>query len=658
MTMQELEKYYENWWIYDFKDQLKRFIYKRSDEAFAQGDIFRDAIKTREELEKRAAYMREKFIESIGGLPPGDTPLNPRITGIIDCDGFRIEKVFFESRPGTYVTANLYIPDGITSPRGAVLFLCGHHKQAKHTDEYQVVCRYLVRAGLVVLAQDPIGQGERLSYYDKATGKTNVDWGVIEHDYAGCQCWPLGDGIARYFVHDAMRGIDYLCTRPEVDPSKIGVTGNSGGGTQTALMMMCDPRIAAAAPATFLMNRQTYMYTDMPQDSEQIWPGLTARGFDHEDILISMVPKPVLVLAVTSDFFPIEGTRRTVERTRRFWEMYGKKDNLKLFEDDSDHRYTRPMAKAAAEFFSEHLLGQKISPDDESINPIEPSILWCTISGQVKGDMDNARTVYDENCDRLKEIEKQRNSMPENKRREIALNWLKEKIYSGRKPCDLNPRRFAVGQVDGLDVQICLWWSQEGIFNCAYLFRNFNFAGKELPLTIAIWDDGTNCLVPHADWIQKTCASGRIVMVLDTSGVGIMSQRQITYAPVQEVLGSIFKLTYDLLWLDDSMAALRTYDVIRAMDAVKVIPGINEDDINLYLSGRHGVYGLFAAVLDKTMLDKRIKNIEVANGIVSFGEWVRSRYYDTHDIMSIVLPGMLKYFDLPDLEKWFYEKAE
>ncbi|NLC67670.1 MAG: hypothetical protein GX754_02555 [Clostridiaceae bacterium] len=285
--MHQLEKRFENWWFYDFKDLLKNFVYKRSDEAFARGDAGHDAIKTREDLERRAAYMREKFIEALGGLPPGDTPLNPKITGRIDCDGFRIEKVIFESRPRTYVTANMYIPGGITAPRGAVLFLCGHHEQAKHADEYQVVCRYLVKAGLVVLAQDPIGQGERLSYYDKETGKTRVAWGVREHDYAGCQCWPMGDCIARYFVHDAMRGIDYLCTRPEVDPSRIGVTGNSGGGTQTSLMMMCDPRIAAAAPATFLMNCQANMYTGIPQDSEQLWPGLTAIGFDHEDILIS-----------------------------------------------------------------------------------------------------------------------------------------------------------------------------------------------------------------------------------------------------------------------------------------------------------------------------------------------------------------------------------
>jgi hypothetical protein len=93
-------------------------------------------------------------------------------------------------------------------------------------------------------------------------------------------------------------------------PRWIGVTGNSRGGTQASLVRLADPRVAAAAPATFIMNRETYQRTGQPQDAEQIWPGFTGAGFDHEDILLAMAPKPVCVLAVTSDFFPIEGTHR------------------------------------------------------------------------------------------------------------------------------------------------------------------------------------------------------------------------------------------------------------------------------------------------------------------------------------------------------------
>ncbi|TVY05689.1 hypothetical protein [Paenibacillus cremeus] len=145
MSIQELENRVIR--LYDVKSQLKAFIYQLSEEAFEKGDRARDQIKTIEQLEDRNAWMRQKFIESMGGLPSNDSPLRPQIVGTIQCDGYRIEKIIFESRSNVFVTSNLYVPDGITSPRGAVLFLCGHLEQAKCADEYQIVCQYLTRAG-------------------------------------------------------------------------------------------------------------------------------------------------------------------------------------------------------------------------------------------------------------------------------------------------------------------------------------------------------------------------------------------------------------------------------------------------------------------------------------------------------------------------------
>ncbi|UUZ96464.1 alpha/beta hydrolase family protein [Paenibacillus sp. P25] len=103
--------------------------------------------------------IRDGIERCIGGMPPSDTPLRPRITGTEAGNGFRVEKVIFEPRPYVYATANVYIPDGVSGPRGAVLLLCGHREQAKHCDEYQTVCHYLVHAGLIVMALDPVGQG-------------------------------------------------------------------------------------------------------------------------------------------------------------------------------------------------------------------------------------------------------------------------------------------------------------------------------------------------------------------------------------------------------------------------------------------------------------------------------------------------------------------
>jgi hypothetical protein len=637
--------------IYDVKDQLKQLIYSRSLEAFAAGDRARDEIATVDDLQRRQRFVRDSFIRSLGGLPASDLPLNPQTAGTVKGGGYTIEKVMFESRPQQWVTANLYLPDQLTAPSAAVLHLCGHNPMAKHSDLYQTVAQHLVRAGLIVLNMDPIGQGERLSYYERESGKLNVAASTREHEYAGKQCLPLGDNIARYFVHDAMRAIDYLISRPEVDAAKIGVTGCSGGGTQTSMLMICDPRVAAAAPAAFIMNRESYMYAGQAQDAEQIWTGLTKLGIDHEDILLSMAPRPTLVMAAEYDFFPIEGTRRTVERTKRFWKLFGGSHCLEYFEEPIVHTYSPAMAKAAAAFFSRHLLGRPLDCTWEGIHPVKPELLWCTASGQVRGDREHVRAVHEENGDRLAGLEAQARSVPDPVKKEKALSWLHDKVFADRRPSPLNPRRLKLPSLDDapeLTAESVLWWSQKGLFNHGFVFRFETCRDEHSPMTIALWARGTRNLRARLDWIRETCRSGRAVLVLDVSGDGAVTPNSITTkGGIHDFYGTIHKLTTDLFWLDDSLAALRTYDVIRALDLVDWISGGRNSDIRLFADGRFGMYGELARVLDE-----RLQQVEIVNGISSIAEWVRSRYYETLDSEGMIIPGMLQYFDLPDLRRW------
>ncbi len=629
----------------DTRSQLQRFIYGRSSEAFKRGDERRDAIRSIEEFEAYRRQMRKRFVNLIAGLPSNDTSLNPVITGEVVCDGFRIEKVIFESRPKNYVTANLYLPEGQAERTGAVLFLCGHSEEGKQYPAYQRVCQYLVQAGFVVLAQDPIGQGERFSYYEKEIGRAKINPCVPDHDHAGFQCLFLGDSLARYFIHDAMRGIDYLCTRDEVDSSKIGVTGSSGGGTQTVMLMVCDERIAAAAPANFVMNRESYLYAGGAQDSEQLWPGYTALGFDHEDLLLCMTPKPVCVNAVTYDFFPIEGTRRTVGRVKRFWEMYRKEKNIQLHEDASVHDYTEKLAIKAAEFFATHFKEENVDGSQFSIRPLPIEKLWCTATGQIKADFEEACFVYEENQKRLEELAAIRHANSEKKRDEEIQVWLKKKVFYERKPCDLNLRLFHLGELFDLEVQRCLWWAQEGLYSHALSFKGPECAEKP-PVTIAVWDGGTAALEDHLEWIKRECSAGRVVLVLDVAGVGCLEPNPVSHFGVYESYGTLRKFADDLIWLDDSLPALRIYDVLRTVEMIREFPDLREDDIFVYGWGKYGLYGQLAAYMDD-----RIKKITVENGVESFSELVATRYYDSFDLKSIILPGTLKYTDIDEINE-------
>jgi hypothetical protein len=627
------------------RSQLKDHVYERSRRFFAAGDAERDGIGTVDAVRRRQEHIRRVVIDGVGGLPSSDTPLNPRVTGTVAGDGFRIEKIIFESRPRHYVTANLYLPlKRLEGRSAAVLFLSGHHDTAKVAPEYQNVCQTLARAGLIVLAQDPVGQGERLSYFEPDTKGNPVGIGTRDHDYAGAQGRLLGDTLARYMLHDAMRGIDYLTSRPDVDPARIGVTGNSGGGTQTSLVMMADPRVAAAAPATFIMNRETYQRTGQPQDAEQVWPGFTGAGLDHEDILLAMAPKPVSVLAVTSDFFPIEGTRRTVMRSRRIWELSGRGAALELVEDDSTHAYTPKLARAAARFFAQHLFGGRVDLAGFEPKPFPPEQLHATKTGQVRAEFADAEFVFDATTARLKEVEAARAGLPVADRKARAHEWLRGQVLRQRENTPLNPRRIDRGRALGaFTVDIAFWYPQPYLANLGMLIRPRERRADHLPVTIAIWDAGTAALSAHTEWIRAECARGRAVFVVNLSGMGPLEPDAINQGPTDDLYGTWRKLSDDLEWMGDSMVALRTYQALRAIEVLGEWPELNRDDVRFYAQGRTGVHAKLAAALAP-----KVKECEWRDGF-TFTEFVRTRSYNAKNLKPFILPGVLRYLDIDEL---------
>lgn len=649
MTISQLENL--QFPIYDVKDQLKRVVYEQSRQAFADGDRARDAIQTKDQLIERQQYIRETFAASIGGIPYTDAPLHATSTGTETEDSYMIEKIVFQSRPQVYVTGNLYVPRSVAdshaengSKHAAVLFLSGHNPEAKHSNRYHTVCQYLVRAGLIVFAMDPLGQGERFHYRSSNHRLLTESY---EHEHPGTQCWPLGDSLARYFVHDAMRAVDYMCTRPEIDPKRIGVTGSSGGGTQTAMLMMADPRIAAAAPGTYITSRESYLYAGQPQDAEQIWPGFSAAGLDHEDMLLAMAPRPVAILAVNYDIFPIEGTRRTVARTKRFWDMYGCVGLLELIEDPHVHMYTDKLAQAAARFFAGHLMQRPCESEASSIRVVPVSRLLCTPAGQVMHTYPDARSIHDELVDRSQELSQQYTRQSDEERKESAREWLQKQITRNRSCCDPNTRHLSIFQLDEMRVSQLLWWSQEGIMNNGYLFRRNDRMGDTLPVTIAVWSGGTTALRPRLDWIRNTCAAGRAVFLVDLSGVGLLEPYPFYKEDARLPYGTLSKLTTDLIFLGDSLAAMRLHDLRRAIDVLCELLSIQTDDLHLYSYGRYNVYTELIG-----WLDDRVRHIWMDNPLHSLSQFVESEYYDQYDAMGLLLPGLLRYADLPDIRRW------
>lgn len=626
MSIASIEKYCPEGVYYALKDKLWGYVTKRSEEAFLRAEKEREKITSKEELERYTREKRELFIESIGGIPyDKELPLNAKITGVIEEEGLKIEKVIFESRPGVYVTGNLYIPEKRKEPCGAVLFQIGHAAAGKTGAQYQRVARAIASCGLVVFVFEPVGQGERLSYFEPELGINVVGHTIWDHQYAGEQCVLSGDCIARYFIADAMRAVDYLETRPEVDKDKIGATGSSGGGTATCHIMLCDERIKAAAPGTFVTTRRDYMYAGGAQDSEQIYVGLTEKGFDHHEFLMCFAPKPTMLLIVDYDFFPIEGAEEVFDTSRRFYKMYDAEDKLLIEHDKSPHKYTDSLAIKAGEFFARELNGEEVEADRSMLKSIPENKLWCTSCGQIKSAYEDSKFVFDENRERFLEKEKPQISVKE---------FLTEKMNFARKKEKLHLRKFTTITEPEMKVTPLMWFGEKRLPNYALLFEDYYKKAEEI--VVCLWANGTNAIEEHIYKIREILKSGKSVLVLDLSGMGkLMPHALNPNWNDKAIYGVLDKLAKDLFFLGDSLCALRLFELGYCIDEVSFELGVTA---SIYAEG---IFAHYARLYNEVNDDIKI---ELYTPAPSYSELVINKYYENYNISGVLMPGIANFY--------------
>jgi pimeloyl-ACP methyl ester carboxylesterase len=375
------------------------YLRYQTDVAWRQDDERRNSwaeIQTEQELRRVQEKLRQSLLTMLGGLPTAKTPLNPHITGRIPMDGFHIEKLIFESVPGFYVTAAVYVPEDESKKHPAVLVPAGHSSNGKAY--YQALCQRLVKHGYVVISWDPVGQGERSQFWDAKNHKSRYNLICAEHAIMGNLAYLAGTNLARWEIWDGIRAVDYLITRSDVDPERINITGTSGGGTQTAYIAALDPRIKVAAPSCFItalpMRVYNRIFKDPDSDPEQDLYGMLSNGVDHAGLLLLMYPRPVFVAAAVLDFFPIEGTYKTWHEIADFYGRFGHADRISMHESYNGHQYSPENQEAAIDFL-DHFNGMRALHEISPIKELAEKELQVTQSGQVMTDFENAKSVMD-----------------------------------------------------------------------------------------------------------------------------------------------------------------------------------------------------------------------------------------------------------------------
>jgi hypothetical protein len=614
---------------------LNLHLAKEAEKLLAQRDERVAQITTTAALEARQREIGN-ILDKLITPQERSTPLNPTITKTVKKKDFTMELVVFESLPGFYVTGALFIPDEFVKPAPAILFCSGHSAAAFRRDIYQQPLLNLVKKGFVVLAIDPIGQGERLQYLDPNTGESLIGSSTKEHSYPMAQTALIGRSVAEYFVLDGIRAIDYLVSRPEVDPSRIGVHGLSGGGTQTAFIAAIDKRVKAAAPSGYITNYRRIFESIGVQDGEQnIYRGLL-NGIDHPELLLARVPKPTLIMATTRDFFSIEGTRETYDELKRYYDILGKADNIDLVEGDYGHGYTQNIREAMYSFFQKHLDNPGDSAEEE-VEFLEEGEITVTPTGQVSTAF-NSKNIFDLNRERamvnLNRLAKERANHKGYLEKVTDL----AQTTSGYKAPEGVGKPFFMGRSQREGYAIEKYFIEgEGEYAVPYLL--FLPRIKNSKAILYLHSEGKQAEAAIGGEIERLVNKGFTVLAPDLLGIG--EQEPLDLRGDANIQGVSFNAWFSGMTIGRSILGIRAGDISRLVQVLKQEGDVEE--IHGVAKNEIGPVMLHAAAFDPLFT-----SVACIGSYVSWEAVILNEFYKTEYLHSMV-PGALLHYDLPDL---------
>jgi dienelactone hydrolase len=323
---------------------------------------FLDGATTKAEWEQKRPELKRQFLSMAGLDPlPERTPLKATVTGTLDRDGVAIEKLHFQSRPGLYVTANLYRPKPGGAKLPGILYVCGHSGRGRDGNKtaFQDHGTWFASNGYVCLIVDTLQLGEVAGIHHGTYREGRWWWHSRGYTPAGVECW------------NGIRGIDYLCSRPEVDPNRIGVTGISGGGATTVWVAAADERVKVAVPVSGMSDLESYVSNKVINGHCDCMFVHNAYRWEWTTILALFAPKPLLFANSDNDpIFPMDGNRRIIARLRQCYGLLGAKDLVDEYVSKGGHDYRPDLRTAIFQFFERHLKGTNKQVADETFDVI------------------------------------------------------------------------------------------------------------------------------------------------------------------------------------------------------------------------------------------------------------------------------------------------
>lgn len=584
-----------------------------------------DALRYREEV-------RAKLRRAYGEFPQTDAPLNPRITGTFTANGVKVDKVLFDSLPGYPVSALFFRKSGQRGKRPGVLGLCGHSAEGKAEDAYMSFCFALAQKGFAVLIIDPASQGERGQFDDCDPAEPCRSGCCSEHNQMGKSLLLCGDFFARWRIWDALRGLDYLLSRAEVDPARVGVTGNSGGGTMTTYLWALEPRLTMAAPGCYVTSFARNFDNELPVDAEQVIPGLFADGFEMADYLIARAPEPVIILGRENDFFDPRGTKQAYEEARKIYELLGKPENIAYVSKPGGHGYGQESREAMVAFFAEHA-GVKIKSAREAQLELPDEVETYAAPSGSTARIKDAITLPDLLSIRVAELAKERGkAAPETIRR-----FIEEKLQAALPAVapDYQVLR-GVGLPDGRTLSRFGIRTEPGA-------RGFIFIADTGAHNVLPVQPEPTLYIAHLDAEEELAELPSGVLALDVRGVGASAPSTTDRDPANGYFAM-----YSADYFYDSAGAMcrdpffggKIRDVLAVL---RLLRDSGSGPVHLVGHGLGSVVAAFAAAAAPECCAR----ITLSGVPLGWGEMIKRKVYRWPQ--SHLPQGMLELFDLADL---------
>ncbi len=608
-------------------DMLLTWLVKQLNERASHWDGERQRLATPAAIERRNTEVRAAMWRMMHGQPQR-TPLAPVVAATLRREGYRVENVMFQSRPDFWVTGNLYVPEG-AGPFPGIISPCGHYADSRMNPEYQSAYLSLVKAGFVVLAYDPIGQGERRQYWDPATRLTDVGGATTEHSMCGQLLLLLGEDLTGYRVWDGVRAINYLQSRPEVDPQRIGCAGHSGGGTLTMFISAVDERVKAAVineggtghrwPIDLKPESRIG-----PSDVEQNLFPAAALGVDLCDLHVAIAPRPLL--ALIEDYNP--RFNRAAEHIRGRYSQLGVPERFATEQATDPHAWTMKLRQATTRWFSRWFLDRPGPDREPDFNLETEQALYCTPNGSVRHSH-RGETVYTL-------IAKKRERLPGSGGAPL------EKLIDFRRPSGpLEVRSLVTTERKGYSIEKLEFLSEPGIYIPAWVFTPANQKGT----TLYVHEAGKQADGMEFGPIERMVRQGELVVAIDVRGTGDTRAPHPPSSDRPGEYGFLFDvetaMAYMAWYLDRSLVGMRVQDVVRGVDYA-MTRSSGAAGVNVIGKGSGAVWSLMAAALDT-----RISALRCERGLLAYRELLNSDRYLYN--AGLFVRDILLHTDLPQI---------